>query len=93
MKILKLKRTFIEGCKSFARNKWLTLATIVLLSLSLYVVGITAILVVAGNIGLENVKKSIDISVYFNPDTEENKIKEIEAKIDEKIFFAKIISS
>ncbi len=94
MKILKLKRTFIEGSKNFVRNKWLSLATIILLSLSLYVVGVTSLLVVAGNIGLENIKKSIDISVFFNPDVSPEKIQETKKEIEknDKVLEVKYIS-
>ncbi len=82
MKILKLKRTFLEGCKNFVRNKWLTLATVILLSLSLYVVGITSLLVIAGNISLNNIKKSIDISIYFNPGVSRERINQIKKEIE-----------
>lgn len=82
MKLLKLWRTFKEGFKNFYRNGWLSVATAVILTLSLYIVGIFAIVGVASNVLLKNIQGVANISVYFNPEVSEAKIMEIKSNLE-----------
>jgi len=84
MKLLKIWRTFKEGLKNFSRHKWLSFATIIILTLSLYVVSVTALLGIAGNSIIKNIQDKVNISVYFNPEVSEKEILEI--KNDLKIY-------
>ncbi len=63
-----------SGCLSFWRNKWLSVATIIVMSLAIF--GITNLLLV--NVLIEslitNLEDKIDISVYFNLGTSEEQI-------------------
>lgn len=81
MKTVKLKRTFKEGLDNFRRNGWLSFATVSVLSISLYIISVTLILGVAANIILRNIQDKINVSVYFNPDVEENTILEMKSKL------------
>lgn len=81
MKFIKLKRTFREGLDNFYRNGWLSLATVSVLAISLYVISVTIILGVTANIVLKNIQDKINVSVYFNSDVAENRILEIKDKI------------
>lgn len=81
MKSIKLKRTFKEGLDNFRRNGWLSFATVSVLSISLYIISMTAILGVTANIVLGNIQDKINVSVYFKPDVEEAKILEIKDKL------------
>lgn len=81
MKMLKLKRTFNEGFINFRRNGWLSFATVLILSISLYIISFTAILAVATNIILKNIQDKINISVYFKQDVKEERILEIKNKL------------
>ncbi len=81
MKIPKLKRTFKEGIHNVYRNGWLSFATVSVLAISLYVISITVILGVTANIVLNNIQDKINVSVYFNPDVEEDSILEIKSKL------------
>ena len=77
MKLLKLGRTFKEGLKNFSRHGWLSFATIIILSLSLYVVSVTAFLGIAGNLIMKNIQDKVNMSVYFDPSVLEKEILEI----------------
>lgn len=81
MKILKLTRAFKEGWTSFVRNSWLSVTTIIVLVLSLYVVGSTLFIGMASRELVNNVKENVSISAYFNPDISEARIKEIQGEI------------
>jgi len=81
MKSIKLKRTFIEGLDNFRRNGWLSFATVSVLAISLYIISVTCILGVTANIVLKNIQDKINVSVYFNPDVEENTILDIKNKL------------
>ena len=81
MKKVKLRRTFQEGLDNFRRNGWLSFATVSVLAISLYIISVTAILGVTANIVLQNIQDKINVSVYFNPNVEENAILEIKNKL------------
>ncbi|MFC1644755.1 cell division protein FtsX [Patescibacteria group bacterium] len=86
MKLLKLYRALNDGVRVFFRNKWLTVATISILTFSLYVVSITLLVGLTGKTMIASVRDSIDINVYFNPGTTEDEItsiKEIVVKTEE----------
>jgi len=84
MKFLKIWRTFKEGLKNFSRHWWLSFATIIILTLSLYVVSVAALLGIAANSIIKNIQDKINISVYFNPEVSEKEILKI--KDDLKIY-------
>lgn len=82
MKFLKLWRTFKEGFKNFYRNGWLSFATISILTLSLYVVSIVIMLGITANLLLKNVQDKVNVSVYFNPDVNEQQIIQIKSELE-----------
>ena len=69
-----LIRVTKSGVLSFWRNKWLSVATIIVMSLAIF--GITNLLLVNVLIDslITNLEDKIDISVYFNLDTSEEQI-------------------
>ncbi len=81
MKLLKLGRTFKEGWTIFVRNSWLSVATVSVLFLSLYVIGATLLTGMVANELIGNIEKNVSIGVYFKPDIDESRIKEIENEI------------
>jgi len=84
MKTIKLARVLREGVQNFWRDKWLTFVTVVIMSLSLYLVG-TAIFLGFGLLGVINaVESRINISMYFDFTVPEEKILEIKKDIEEK---------
>lgn len=74
MKTIKLWRTFKEGADNYRRNGWLTFATVSVLTLSLFVIGLTGLIGLAGNMALKNLESMISISVSFKPETAESEI-------------------
>lgn len=81
MRFIKLKRTFKEGLDNFYRNGWLSFATVSVLAISLYIISVTIILGVTAGIVLRNIQDKINVSVYFNPDVQEERILEIKSKL------------
>lgn len=81
MKVLKLWRTFKEGFQNFVRNGWLSVATITILTVSLYLISLTFMIGVTANLLLKNVQEKINISIYFKPSMEEEAITNIKNKI------------
>lgn len=84
MKFLKFKRAFKEGWVSFKRNSWLTVATIGVLSLSLFVIGSTLFIGMSANQLIKNVEKNVNISVYFKNSVSEERINEIKKNIEQR---------
>lgn len=81
MKLIKLHRTFKEGLTNFYRNGWLSFATVSVLAISLYIISFTFLLGVTANLVLHNMQDKINVSVYFNPDVQVDKILEIKSKL------------
>ena len=65
MKFLKLKRVIAEGWTSFKRNAWLTVATVLVLSLSLFIIGSTLFVGLSAGELLKRIEQNVNISVYF----------------------------
>lgn len=84
MKFLKFKRVFKEGWTSFKRNSWLTIATIGVLSLSLFVIGSTLLVGMSANELIRNIEKNVNISVYFKDGVNEERIQEIKKDIEKR---------
>lgn len=73
-RILKLWRTFKEGMTNFRRNGWLSLATISILSLSLFIISVAFLISLGANLVVENFENRVNITVSFNPDVAEDRI-------------------
>ncbi len=77
MKSLKLWRTFREGWQNFRRNGWLSFATVSILTLSLFIVGLSTLLGLTTHYMLQNMREKVSVNVSFNPDIPEPRILEI----------------
>ncbi|MEF3692409.1 MAG: permease-like cell division protein FtsX [Candidatus Moraniibacteriota bacterium] len=84
MKFLKLKRVIAEGWTSFKRNAWLTVATVLVLSLSLFVIGSTLFVGLSAGELLKRIEQNVNISVYFKNSVEEARILEIKTNIEQR---------
>lgn len=78
---LKLWRTFKEGGKNIRRNGWLAFATVSILTLSLFIVSLSALLGLTTDLLLENLREKISVNVSFNTDVSEDRIKEIQGEL------------
>ena len=77
------KRLLKSGFLSFFRNGWLSMATIIVMSLMLFVMGSLIFVSAFAATALQMFQSKIDVTVYFISDAQENQIlairKEIEA--------------
>ena len=77
------KRLLRAGCLSFFRNGWLSMATIIVMSLMLFVMGNLIFISAFASTALRMFQSKIDVTVYFTSDAKEDEIlairKEIEA--------------
>lgn len=77
-----LARTIKESVKNFFRNSWLSAATISILTLALFVVGVLYILTLTMDDLLGNIQEKINVSVYFKSDVPEQKIFEAKSELE-----------
>lgn len=84
MKTIKLERVFREGFKNFYRDKWLTLATVVIMSLALYLIGVAVFLGFGVLHMIDSVENRVNISMYFDFTVSEERILEIKKAIEER---------
>lgn len=84
MKTIKLARVIREGVQNFWRDKWLTLATVVIMSLSLYLIGIAIFLGFGVLQVIDSVESRINVSMYFDFTVEEEKILKIQKELEER---------
>ena len=84
MKSIKLARALREGVKNFYRDKWLTLATVVIMSLALYLVGIAVFLGFGVLHVIDTVENRVNVSMYFDFTVDEKKILEIKDDLEQK---------
>lgn len=81
MKFLKFKRTFVEGWRDFFRDGWLTFATVSVTVLSLYIISVTVVFGVVLKNLVREVEGSMNVSIYFESDTEEKMILDIQSEL------------
>ncbi|PID51996.1 MAG: hypothetical protein CR972_04345 [Candidatus Moraniibacteriota bacterium] len=84
MKSIKLARALREGVRNFYRDKWLTLATVVIMSLSLYLVGVAVFLGFGVLHVIDTVQDRVNVSMYFDFTVNEEKILEIKNDLEKR---------
>lgn len=88
MKAITFKRVMRAGWLGFRRNSWLSVATVIVMALVLFVVGNLVFLGALSHTVLRSLESKIDVSVYFTPDAPEQDIlavmREMEARDDVK---------
>jgi cell division transport system permease protein len=72
--ILTITRTFKESIASILRNGWLSIATISILIMSLYIISVFFVFTSIGDGMLRDIKSKANISVYFDSDASEETI-------------------
>lgn len=71
---IKIVRTFKAGAQNFWRNRWLSVATICVILIAIFVITIQVGVVVANNLLLDDAQNRVSISVYFKPDVQKDQI-------------------
>ena len=77
-----LQRVVTSGFLTFKRNAWLSVATVMVLSLVLFVLGGLVFIGALADTALRSVESKIDISVYFVPDAQEQQIMAVKNEIE-----------
>ncbi|HRY60459.1 MAG TPA: permease-like cell division protein FtsX [Patescibacteria group bacterium] len=74
-------KTFKNAVHSLIRNKWLTFATVTVMTLTLFTVSVFIILSILINSTIDTVKSKIDLEVYFNDNIAETDILNVKRDI------------
>ncbi len=77
-----ISRIFQFGLKNFRRNGWLSMATIAIMTVALFVFGSLIIFGVITDRAASSIQDKIDISVYFNTNTSEDQILNIQQSLE-----------
>ena len=76
-----LIRILKSGWINFWRNKWLSIATISIMVLTIFVMSGLVVINVLGQTILENLQNKIDVSVYLKSEVEESEIAKIRSDL------------
>jgi len=76
-----LFRILKSGWLNFWRNKWLSIATISIMVLTIFVMSSLVVINVLGQTILKNLQDRIDVSVYLKPEVEESEIVKIRSDL------------
>jgi len=79
-----ISRILKYGWQNFRRNRWLSIATISILLLTLTVFQGLILFRVMTETGIANLKNKIDVSIYFTPEAEENSILTIQRRLEQQ---------
>jgi len=79
---ISLKRIIRSGWLSFARNKWLGIATIFIMTMAIFLVSSLFLLKGATNFLVTSLQEKIDISVYFKADSPEKDILALKTELE-----------
>lgn len=94
MKLISLFRVSRIGLKNFWRNGWLSVATTLIMVLTLFFVSSLVILNILLGLALNSIKEKVDISVYFKPEVQEKEISALRNELESmrEVKFLEIIS-
>lgn len=71
------RRVMKYGAQSFARNAWLSVAAVAIMTITLLVMAATLVVTSAMGTAIDMVREQVDMSVYVKQDAEQSKIDEI----------------
>ncbi|MBI2637841.1 MAG: hypothetical protein HYW88_02985, partial [Candidatus Sungbacteria bacterium] len=77
-----MKRIIKNSWVSFVRNGWLSTATILVMTLTLFVIGGLILMGVAAQVVLGEFEQKIDIAVYFYPNSPESDILNVKNSVE-----------
>ena len=78
----KLRKIIASGCKDFRRNSWLSVATIVVITITLFTINTLVVINFLSETVLANLQEKIDITVQFKGGTAEDKIFDFKDKLE-----------
>lgn len=81
MKTISFLRAIKFGLIDFGRNIWLSLGTLAIIVLTLFTISFLIFLNILGNKAIQEVQEKVNISVYFEPSSDEGQIKKLKEEI------------
>jgi cell division transport system permease protein len=78
MFFIKAKRILFSGYRSFRRSGFTSLASIFIMTITLFFITSLIFVQAALNSSLANIKEKVDVTVYFVPGTSESSVEEVE---------------
>jgi len=81
MFLIKTKRIIVSGCRNFARSGFTSFASILIMTVTLFVITSLIFIQAALNSSLNDIKEKVDVTVYFVSDAPESSIKNIEVAL------------
>jgi len=82
MFLTKLKRVVVSGYRNFTRSGFTSVASILIMTITLFVIT-SLIFIQAGlNSSLNNIKDKVDVTVYFLPDADEASIDSVKEALE-----------
>ena len=82
MKWLTTKRIFRAGLLSFSRNAFVSFASVLVMTVTLFTVGITLFAGVILGSALQELRNKADVNVYFTQDAPEDRMLELKASLE-----------
>lgn len=79
--MITLWRMFRFGAQNFWRNIWLSLVTVLIVTLNLFLISLVLGLNVVGQQTLTSVQKKVNLSVYFTTTTSEDRVEEVRQEL------------
>ncbi|WP_426450539.1 permease-like cell division protein FtsX [Paenibacillus sp. S-38] len=83
MRISTAARHLREGTKNVARNGWMSFASVASIAISLLILGVFLLLTLNVNYLAQQIERQVEIRVYLEVNTPQEKINEVAAKIKE----------
>ena len=81
MFLIKIKRVIVSGYRNFTRSGFTSLASILIMTITLFVITSLIFIQAALNSSLNDIKEKVDVTVYFVTDASEDSIKNIEESL------------
>lgn len=70
------------GWQNFWRNRWLSIVTVLILILTLFLISLMATVKVVADKTLDSVKAKVDMSVYFNPSADKTAVIQLQDRLE-----------
>lgn len=77
------RRIVKYGTQSFRRNNWLSVAAIIIMTITLVIIATTLIATHVMSVAMNTVKDQVDMSVYIKQDATKKQIKKITTRMEE----------
>ena len=82
MFMTKIKRVIVSGYRNFMRSGFTSLASIIIMTVTLFVITSLIFIQAALNSSLNDIKEKVDVTVYFVTNTDDSTIKNIQTSLE-----------